>query len=82
MNFPERTPRPGVTFRTTLRGGVWSVSKDGDFYGDYFSRDQAIASACFGARAIESIGGEARVLAGEDLITHRDMAPGPAEKAL
>jgi len=71
MTFADRTPRPGVTFRTTLRAGVWSVTKDGAFYGDYFSRDQAIASACYGARAVEAIGGEVRVLAGEEVIAHR-----------
>jgi hypothetical protein len=71
MNLPDRTARPSVTFRTTLSGGVWSVSKGGVFYGDYFSRDQAIASACNGARAVEAMGGTALVLAGEQVIPHR-----------
>jgi hypothetical protein len=82
MNLPDRTPRPGVTFRVTLRAGVWSVTKDHVFYGDYFSRDQAIASACYGARAAEATGGEVRVLSGEQLIAHRDQVADPGEKAL
>lgn len=81
MNFADRTPRPGVTFRATLRAGIWSVTKNNVFYGDYFSRDQAIASACYGARAVEAIGGEARVLAGGELIAHRDQVVDPAGKA-
>lgn len=82
MNLPGRTPRPGVTFHATLRSGVWSVTKDHVFYGDYFSRGQAIASACYGARAVEAIGGEACVLADGEVIAHRDHVVDPAEKAL
>ena len=50
------------TFTATERHGVWSVTRDGVFYGDYHSRDQAIASAHAGARAVEDRGGSARVV--------------------
>lgn len=65
-----------MTFRAALRGSVWTVTKSNDFYGDYLSREQAIRSACNGARAVEATGGAARVLAepGDQLIAHRDLA--------
>ena len=57
--------------RTTLRtftaaelDGVWSVTQNGAFYGDYYSRDQALAGARAGARAVERRGGTACVLVG------------------
>ncbi len=54
------------TFTAAERQGVWSVTRDGLFYGDYHSRDQAVASAQAGARAVESRGGTAQVvLAGQ-----------------
>lgn len=52
------------TFRAQFRSGVWSVTKDEAFYGDYLTRDQALQSARAGARAVESRGGSARVLVG------------------
>jgi len=71
-----RGPIRGTTFRAALRGSVWTVTKGNDFYGDYLSREQAIRSACNGARAVEVTGGTARVLAepGDELIAHRDLA--------
>lgn len=50
------------TFRTQLRSGVWSVTKDDAFYGDYLSRREAVKGACAGARAVEALGGSAKVL--------------------
>ena len=50
------------TFTAAERQGVWSVTRDGVFYGDYHSRDQAVASAHAGARAVEDRGGTARVM--------------------
>jgi hypothetical protein len=73
MNLANRGPNRDTTFRTTLRSGVWAVTKNNVFYGDYFSRNQAIRSACYGARAVETTGGVARVLAGEEVIAHRDL---------
>ena len=70
MNLAERAPGRDTTFRTILRSGVWSVTKNHVFYGDYFSREQALRSACNGARMVEATGGAVRVLAGEEVIVH------------
>ena len=71
----DRTGRS--TFRAGLRSGVWSVTKNSHFYGDYLSRAEAIRSACHAARAVEALGGEAVVLAGPDeaVIPHGDPLP-------
>lgn len=57
-----------ATFTAAERQGVWSVTRDGVFYGDYHSRDQAVASAQAGARAIEDRGGTARVVLGGQVV--------------
>ncbi|MDB5493387.1 MAG: hypothetical protein JWP86_724 [Phenylobacterium sp.] len=74
MSLVGRRPSRN-TFRAALRAGVWSVTKDGQFYGDYMSRDQAIRGACNGARAVEATGSQAKVLVGsdEEVIAHRDL---------
>lgn len=68
-----------TTFRAALTFGVWTVTKNNAFYGDYLDRDQAIRSACYGARAVEAAGGRARVLLlpGDLLIPHYDSAIAP-----
>jgi hypothetical protein len=68
-----------TTFRASLISGVWSVTKNNVFYGDYLDRTQAIRSACYGARAVEATGGQARVLLlpGDELIAHGDLAVAP-----
>lgn len=59
--------RPSTrTFTAAERGGQWCVTCDGVFYGDYHTREQAVASAQAGARAVESRGGTACVLVGTD----------------
>lgn len=62
--------RPAIsrscTFRTRQNEAVWQVSRDGLFYGDYHSQAQAVAAACFGARAAEARGSAARVLNGPE----------------
>ena len=65
------------TFRTGQRGRVWFVTKDRAFYGDYLGRDQAIESACYGARAVEAKGGSARVLDGPDEVVVPHQVPVP-----
>lgn len=77
MNLIGRAPARHCTFRASLHFGVWSVTKDGVFYGDYLTRSQAIHSACFGARAVEAVGGSARVLAApkDEVIAHRHLDP-------
>jgi hypothetical protein len=73
MNLIARSRSASFTFRTGQRSGVWFVTKNDVFYGDYLTRGQAVEAACFGARAVEAQGGSAQVLAmpGEVLITHR-----------
>ena len=60
------------TLRATLRSGVWSVTRDDVFYGDFLSRAEAVRQACLATRAFEARGGVARVFAapGETLIPH------------
>ncbi|RAK58055.1 hypothetical protein [Phenylobacterium deserti] len=53
------------TFTAAQLKGVWSVTQNGAFYGDYQSREQAVAGARAGARAVEERGGAACVLVGE-----------------
>jgi len=69
-------PSRDTTFRAQLAGALWSVTKNHAFYGDYFSRDQAVRSACNGARTVEASGGQARVLVmpNDQLIAHREAA--------
>jgi hypothetical protein len=69
-----RSPSRATTFRASLTDGLWSVTKNNVFYGDYFSRAQAIRSACNGARTVEASGGQARVLVlpNDELIAHRE----------
>jgi hypothetical protein len=65
------------TFRTRQNEDVWQVSRDGVFYGDYHSHAQALAAACFGARAAEARGSPARVLNGreEEVVPHHLPSP-------
>jgi hypothetical protein len=49
------------TFRVTLRTGVWNVSRDGVFFGDYMTRGNAIRAAYAGARIEEGRGRLAQV---------------------
>ena len=69
--IPSRAAR-GCIFRTGQRGSGWYVTRDHEFYGDYFSQGQAVAAACMGARAVEAKGSTARVLdgPGETLVPH------------
>jgi hypothetical protein len=68
-----------TTFRAEYKFGVWSVTKNHVFYGDYLERAEAIRGACYGARAVEATGGRARVLLlpGDLLIPHYDSAVAP-----
>jgi len=61
------------TFRACLRGGVWQVTRDYVFFGDFESRAAAIEGAIQAAVAYEATGGRARVLGppGETLIPHQ-----------
>lgn len=78
VNVITGGPR-SCTFRTGQRSGVWFVTKNDAFYGDYLSRSQAIEAACFGARSVEAKGGSARVVSmpGESPIAHQLAAANP-----
>ena len=73
MRLTERTRGHHCTFRTEQRGGVWAVTNNDVFYGDYLSRARAIEGACAGARDIEAFGGSAEVIAvpGDVVIRHQ-----------
>jgi hypothetical protein len=60
-------------FAVSCRSGVWMVTRNEAFYGDYLSRDQATRSACLAARSHEAAGGSASVhsLADGALIPHQ-----------
>ena len=73
MRLTERTRGHHCIFRAEERGGVWAVTNNDAFYGDYLTRAQAIDGACSGARDIEAFGGSAEVIAGpgDDIIRHQ-----------
>ncbi|HEY8571923.1 hypothetical protein [Phenylobacterium sp.] len=60
------------TFRASSRSGVWQVTRDHVFYGDYLTREDALRSACDAARTFDAAGGTARVVAppGESVVLH------------
>lgn len=67
------------TFRAGLRGGVWQVTRDYVFHGEYASREEASEGACNAARSLEAAGGAARVLAtpGDTPIPHHTSRSKP-----
>lgn len=60
------------TFTAAKLHEVWCVTRNGVFYGDYNSREQAVAGAKAGARAAENRGGAACVLIqpGSQVVPH------------
>ena len=66
MIAPQAPPPRSCTFRTGQRGDVWYVTRDQVFYGDYNTKAQAIAAACFGARAAQAQGATATVVDGSN----------------
>ena len=58
----ESAPPRGV-FRVTLRTGIWNVSRNDVFFGDYRTRGNAVRAAYAAARAEEGRGGMAQVFA-------------------
>lgn len=67
------------TFRVRLGSTVWSVTRNEVFYGDYLTRGDALEGARVAARAVEGLGGAARVVAepGGILIAHNRSAYKP-----
>jgi hypothetical protein len=55
-----------VIVRSSRNGGVWRVTRDGEFFGDYLSEAPARKAAADAAREIERRGSRAQVLFGPD----------------
>ncbi|HEY8616849.1 hypothetical protein [Phenylobacterium sp.] len=70
-----RDEHRSCTFHVRERAGVWEVTRDHVFHGDYLSRAPAVRSACSAARSFEAAGGRARVLVapGDQQINHQDV---------
>lgn len=64
----ERKPDPETVFLIAPNAGVWTVTKDGAFYGDYLKEEHAQASAQCAVAAILANGGAAKAC----------LLPGPA----
>src|SRR5688500_9898173 len=54
------------TFRVSLRGGAWQVTREYVFHSEYPGRGEAVQGACTAAQAFEAEGGKARVLGPPD----------------
>jgi hypothetical protein len=48
-------------FQVTYRAGIWSVTKNGAFYGHYFAAEPALEAATAAVHAIVADGGSAQV---------------------
>jgi hypothetical protein len=55
-------PSSTTTFRITPKSGIWRVTSDDLFFGDYRARQWALIGAQEGALAIRSSGRAARIL--------------------
>jgi hypothetical protein len=59
---PVTIAQSGAVLHVKLRAGVWSVSLDGAFYGDYRAKDWAVEAAKAKAHALRGQGLTVRVL--------------------
>lgn len=60
-------PADAVIIHSARAHGVWHVTRDGAFLGDYLTEAPARAAAADAARDVERLGGRAEVLFGPDL---------------
>jgi hypothetical protein len=76
VNVIRSSAAAEATFRVRKQAGVWSVAKNGLFYGDYLTRAQALDGAQSAARTVEALGGAAQVLEdpGGAVVDHRRSA--------
>jgi hypothetical protein len=58
----SRDANPPVVFRTSPVGGVWHVTRDQVFFGDYLAEGPAWAAARKAAREVEGQGGRAEMI--------------------
>ncbi len=71
---PDAIPQPrpstdlaeAVTIHSARLHGVWHVTRNGAFVGDYLSEGPALAAAAAAAREVERGGGRAEILLGPD----------------
>lgn len=56
-----RHSNESIVFRIERRSGVWQVTRDGKFCGDFLTRRSAVEAAEALAGAFEALGGVARV---------------------
>jgi hypothetical protein len=54
---PEIPDRPQIVFELRHRSGIWEVTRDGRFYGDFLSERQALDSAQAAVRSVIAGGG-------------------------
>lgn len=59
-------PDAPVVIRSTHKGGVWRVTCDGEFFGDYLSEEPARDAANGAAREVERQGRRAELLFGAE----------------
>ena len=57
---------PPSTFHIHLRRGIWRVTLDHVFYGDYRAKDHAVESAESGAQALRERGRNVQIVFGPD----------------
>lgn len=55
----EPAPRPPIAFRVRRRTGVWEVTRDSRFFGDYHAETLALEAAEAAIRTITARGGSA-----------------------
>lgn len=60
-------PADAVIIHSARAHGVWRVTQDGAFVGDYLAEAPARAAAAYAAREVERLGGRAELLFGPDL---------------
>ncbi len=58
---PLESAPPSRVFRIALRSGIWNVSRNDVFFGDYRTRGNAVRAACEAARIEEGRGRLAQV---------------------
>jgi hypothetical protein len=56
---PEISDSPALVFELRHRSGIWQVTKDGRFYGDFLSEKEALDSAEAAVRSVVANGGRA-----------------------
>ena len=65
----------GHVFRITPGSGIWRVSRDGAFFGDYLTHGNAVRAACAGARIDENRGRVALVFEPPGVVALRHHEP-------